>query len=164
MSGTPRTRVVAGPQSSDLGRQQRPPDHAPDTASGEDWPVHAAGLDRITLRGIPGYGHHGVYAFERERGQRFTVDLTCWLDLSSAAAGDDLAETLDYGELTGQVVADIEGEPVQLVEALALRVARTCLAFPPVQTVEVTVHKPEAPIQADVSDVAVTLTRSRTRE
>lgn len=166
MSGNPGTQAVAGTEDGDNRRQQLAPDHGADTAAGGESPVrdHSSGLDRITLRGIRGYGHHGVYAFERERGQRFEVDLTCRLDLSAAAAGDDLGETLDYGELTGQVVADIEGEPLHLVEALALRVARTCLASTRVQEVEVTVHKPEAPIQADVADVAVTLTRSRTCE
>ena len=121
-------------------------------------------LDRISLHGISGYGHHGVFDFEREQGQRFVVDVTCWLDLSAASASDDLADTLDYGALTQAVVADIEGEPVNLIEALALRVARTCLKTSRVESVGVTVHKPDAPINADVADVAVTLTRSRTRD
>ncbi|QDP95199.1 dihydroneopterin aldolase [Microlunatus elymi] len=136
-------------------------------------------LDRIDLRGISGYGHHGVFDFEREQGQRFVVDVTCWLDLSAAAASDDLADTLDYGALTQAVVADIEGKPVNLIEALALRVARTCLASARVERVQITVHKPDAPIDlagaaapgerngrrnAEVADVAVTLTRSRTRD
>lgn len=123
-----------------------------------------SGLDRISLRGISGHGHHGVFDFERERGQRFVVDVTCWLGLGTAAASDDLNDTLDYGGLAKAVVADIEGQPLNLIEALAGRIADTCLASPRVQTVEVTVHKPEAPINADVADVAVTLTRSRTRD
>ena len=124
----------------------------------------SAELDRISLHGISGYGHHGVFDFEREQGQRFIVDVTCWLDLSAASASDDLADTLDYGALTQAVVADIEGEPVNLIEALALRVARTCLESSRVESVQITVHKPDAPITAEVADVAVTLTRSRTRD
>jgi dihydroneopterin aldolase len=124
-------------------------------------PAHT---DRITLRGISGYGHHGVFDFEREQGQRFVVDVTCWLDLNAAAVKDDLTETIDYGALSAAVVADISGPPLNLIEALALRVAETCLASSRVDTVEVTVHKPEAPIDAEVADVAVTLTRSRTRD
>lgn len=123
-----------------------------------------SGLGRISLRGISGFGHHGVFDFERERGQRFVVDVVCWLDLSAAAVSDDLDDTLDYGALSAAVVADIESEPLNLIEALAGRIADTCLASPRVHTVEVTVHKPEAPINADVADVAVTLTRSRTRD
>jgi dihydroneopterin aldolase len=121
-------------------------------------------LDRISLRGISAHGHHGVFEFERERGQRFVVDVVCWLELDAAAHSDDLADTLDYGSLSQAVAAEIEGEPLNLIEALAGRIADTCLASPRVQTVEVTVHKPEAPINADVADVAVTLTRSRIRD
>ena len=117
--------------------------------------------DRITLRGISAIGHHGVYDFEREQGQRFVVDVECSVDLSAAAASDDLADTLDYGGLAKAVVADIEGDPLDLIEALAGRIARTCLAQPQVSAVTITVHKPEAPIPVTVEDVAVTLTRSR---
>ena len=120
--------------------------------------------DRIDLRGISARGHHGVFDFERERGQRFVVDVTCWLDLSAAAESDELTDTLDYGALTQAVVSDIESDPVQLIEALARRIVLTCLSHPTVDTAQVTVHKPEAPIDADVADVAVTLTRSRSSD
>ena len=118
--------------------------------------------DRVTLRGLVGFGHHGVYAFEREQGQRFVVDVVCTLDLAPAAASDDLGLTVDYGALAADVVADIERDPLDLIEALADRIARTCLSRSGVQTVEVTVHKPQAPMPVEVADVAVTLTRSTT--
>lgn len=133
---------------------------APDRTSPERTSPDRTDLDRISLHGISGHGHHGVFDFEREHGQRFVVDVVCWLDLAVAATSDDLQDTLDYGALATAVVADIEGEPLNLIEALAGRIADTCLASPRVQTVQVTVHKPEAPINADVADVAVTLTRS----
>ncbi len=117
--------------------------------------------DQITLRGIAGYGHHGVFAEERQLGQRFVVDVRCTLDLAAAAETDDLSHTVDYGELARAVVADIEGDPLNLIEALADRIAQTCLKAPQVRTVEVSVHKPEAPMPVEVSDVAVTLTRSK---
>jgi dihydroneopterin aldolase len=137
-----------------------------ETSAPDNQPVagQAGPLDKITLSGIAACGHHGVLAFERERGQRFEVDVCCWLDLTAAAARDNLAETLDYGQLARQVTADVEGQPLNLIEALALRIIHTCLASSGVQTVEVTVHKPEAPVKADLTDVAVTVTRSRTRE
>jgi len=117
--------------------------------------------DRVALRGITGFGNHGVFDFEREQGQRFVVDVVCTLDLAPAAETDDLALTVDYGVLAADVVADIEGEPLDLIEALADRVVRTCLSRPAVQTVEVTVHKPDVPMPVPVADVAVTLTRSK---
>lgn len=120
------------------------------------------GRDRISLTGITAFGHHGVFDSERQQGQRFIVDLTCILDLSSAASSDDLGKTIDYGVLAQAVVADIERDPLNLIEALADRIAITCLRYDAIQCVEVTVHKPQAPMPVDVADVAVTLTRSRT--
>jgi dihydroneopterin aldolase len=120
------------------------------------------GRDRISLTGLTAFGHHGVFDSEREQGQRFIVDLTCILDLSSAASSDDLGKTIDYGVLAQAVVADIERDPLNLIEALADRIAITCLRYDAIQCVEVTVHKPQAPMPVDVADVAVTLTRSRT--
>jgi dihydroneopterin aldolase len=119
------------------------------------------GLDSIVLTGIAAVGHHGVFDFERSEGQRFVVDLVCQLDLSGAAASDDLEQTIDYGALAQSVVADIERDPLNLIEALADRIAHTCLAHDAVASVQVTVHKPQAPMPVEVADVAVTLTRRR---
>jgi 7,8-dihydroneopterin aldolase/epimerase/oxygenase len=118
-------------------------------------------FDRITLTGITGYGHHGVFEKERQQGQPFVIDLSCELDLSAAAVDDDLDQTVDYGSLARAVVADVERDPLNLIEALAERIVRTCLRYPAVQRVEVTVHKPHAPMPVPVADVAVSLTRSR---
>ena len=117
--------------------------------------------DRIAVRGIQAHGYHGVYAEERATGQPFVVDVVLHLDLAPAAASDDVADTVHYGELAHQVVAAIEGEPVDLVETLAQRVADLALAYPRVEQVEVTVHKPEAPVGVPFDDVAVTLLRGR---
>ena len=120
------------------------------------------GRDRISLTGISAFGHHGVYDFERQQGQQFVVDVSCTLDLSSAASTDDLAQTIDYGALAQAITADVERDPLNLIEALADRIALTCLRYDAVQCVEVTVHKPQAPMPVDVADVTVTLTRSKT--
>jgi dihydroneopterin aldolase len=117
--------------------------------------------DRIAVRGIRATGFHGVYAEERRQGQPFVVDVVLRLDLAPAAASDDVGATVHYGELAHQVVAAIEGDPVDLVETLAQRVADIALSYPVVDEVEVTVHKPEAPVGVPFSDVAVTLVRSR---
>ncbi len=116
---------------------------------------------RISLTGITGVGHHGVYDFERERGQRFVADVVCTLDLDTAARSDDVADTVDYGTLASAIKADIEGEPLNLIESLAARIATTCLTDPRVRSVAITVHKPNAPMPVETADVSVTLTRSR---
>ena len=118
-------------------------------------------IDRIVLRGVRAVGRHGVYAEERETGQPFVVDLVLHLDLAPAAASDDVADTVHYGVLAERVVAAVEGEPVDLIETLAQRIADIALAQPSVERVEVTVHKPEAPVGVPFEDVAVTLVRDR---
>ena len=119
------------------------------------------GADRIRLTGITAFGHHGVFDSERQQGQQFVVDVSCRLDLSSAASTDDLGKTIDYGALAQAVAADVERDPLNLIEALADRIALTCLRYDAIQCVEVTVHKPQAPMPVDVADIAVTLTRSK---
>lgn len=118
-------------------------------------------LDRVALRGLRGFGRHGVLPEEQVLGQPFLVDVDLGLDTRPAARSDDVADTVDYGELAGRVVALVEGEPVKLIETLADRIATECLARPHVQQVEVTVHKPAAPVTVPFDDVSVTITRSR---
>jgi dihydroneopterin aldolase len=116
---------------------------------------------QIALRGIRASGRHGVFDVERASAQPFLVDVVCSLDLEPAATSDDLANTVDYGRLAAAVVADVEASPVNLLESLAARIADTCLRAPIVDTVSVTVHKPQAPMPVPVADVAVTLVRTR---
>jgi dihydroneopterin aldolase len=121
--------------------------------------------DRITLTGLRVHGHHGVYEFERARGQDFVVDVTLELDLCAAVATDDVADTVHYGELAGRLVSIVGGEPVKLIETLAGRLAEACLADGRVLAATVTVHKPQAPVFGpdtphQLADVSVTIRRS----
>jgi 7,8-dihydroneopterin aldolase/epimerase/oxygenase len=117
--------------------------------------------DRIVLRGLRVRGHHGVYAEEREAGQTFLVDIVLHVDTHRAAESDDVAETVHYGELAAEVFAVVSGEPVNLLETLAARIAAVCLSRSLVESVEVTVHKPEAPVGVPFDDIAVTIVRTR---
>lgn len=117
--------------------------------------------DRITLTGLRAFGRHGVFDFEREAGQDFVVDAVLELDLTTAAASDDVADTVHYGELADALVAIITGPPVNLLETLATRLADACLEDRRVRQATVTVHKPSAPIPHSFTDVSVTLERSR---
>jgi 7,8-dihydroneopterin aldolase/epimerase/oxygenase len=119
------------------------------------------GSDRIELRGLRVRGHHGVYDHELRDGQDFVVDVTLWMDLSAAATSDDLADTLDYGVLAQRVAAIVGGDPCNLIEAVAGRVADDVMSDERVQAVEVVLHKPQAPIPLEFADVAVVARRSR---
>jgi dihydroneopterin aldolase/2-amino-4-hydroxy-6-hydroxymethyldihydropteridine diphosphokinase len=119
------------------------------------------GPDRITLTGVRGRGFHGVFEHERREGQEYVVDVELTADLGPAGASDDLADTVNYGEIGAAVLARIEGEPVDLIERLAHLVAQDTLAHPEVDEVTVTVHKPEAPVGVPFGDVTVRVTRRR---
>lgn len=118
--------------------------------------------DRITITGLRGYGYHGVFPAERREGQEFVVDVEIVLDTRPAARSDDVADTVHYGEVAEDVVAVITGEPVDLVETLAQRIADTVLSREAATGVRVTVHKPSAPITVPFADVTVTIERTRT--
>lgn len=118
-------------------------------------------MDRITVSGIEVFAHHGVLPHERELGQRFVIDLVLELDLAPAAASDDVADTVHYGELAADVAALVAADPVDLIESVAERVARRCLADERVVATEVTVHKPSAPLPVVAGEVAVTVRRER---
>jgi 7,8-dihydroneopterin aldolase/epimerase/oxygenase len=118
-------------------------------------------MDRITVSGIRSRGFHGVFASERRDGQDFVVDVVLSLDTLPAASSDDVAATVDYGDVAQRVAEIVAGEPVNLIETLAQRLADACLAEPRVEQVEITVHKPQAPITVPVDEVSVTVVRSR---
>jgi dihydroneopterin aldolase len=125
-------------------------------AAPDDRPVRP---DLVQLSGLRVRGHHGVFDFERRDGQDFVVDVALELDLRPAAASDELADTVDYGALATALAEVVGGEPVNLLETLVDRLAATCLADPRVRAATVTVHKPQAPIPLQFTDVAVTVRR-----
>jgi 7,8-dihydroneopterin aldolase/epimerase/oxygenase len=118
-------------------------------------------LDRITIAGLRARGYHGVLPGERTTGQEFVVDALLWLDAAPAAASDDLSRTADYAVIASRLAEIVAGPPVALIETLADRLAAACLADPAVREAEITVHKPEAPVSADVADISVTIRRGR---
>ncbi len=122
-----------------------------------DWSTE----DRIEVRGIKAFGHHGVLPAERENGQFFVVDVSLVSNTRDAAQSDDLANTVNYADVASSVANIISGEAVDLVETLAQRIADCCLAFDRVHGVRVVVHKPSAPIDVTFDDVVVTIERSR---
>lgn len=117
--------------------------------------------DRIELRGLTVRGHHGVFDHERRDGQDFVIDVTVWLDLRTAAATDDLADTLDYGRLAARAADIVAGPPRNLIETVAAEIAEDVMTDERVYATEVVVHKPDAPIPLAFRDVAVVARRSR---
>ena len=118
-------------------------------------------MDRITLTGVTAVGYHGVFDFERRDGQPFVVDAVLHTDFTKAAETDDLQYTAHYGEVAELITKHIEGEPLNLIEGLAVRISEAILANYSVTAVDVTVHKPKAPIEVPFGDVTVSVHRER---
>lgn len=117
--------------------------------------------DRIDLKGIEVYAKHGVLESEQTHAQIFRVDVTAYLDLSYSGESDDLADTVDYGELAVEVREAVGSESHALIERVASSVADVVLAHKAVKRTVVTIHKPDAPVEVVVGDVSVTVDRSR---
>lgn len=116
--------------------------------------------DEILLEGMRFYGYHGVNPEERALGQRFLVDVVMSVDLRLAGQSDDLHDTVSYSEVYRLVRRLVEGEPRQLLEAVADSVATAILAeFQPVSRVTVTVRKPEVPLRGAMLDAAAVRVR-----
>jgi dihydroneopterin aldolase len=117
--------------------------------------------DLVALTGLRHSGFHGVLPEERRDGQDFVIDAVVETDTRPAASSDDLAETVDYAALAQRLAAVVGGEPVDLIETLAARLADAALADPRADAVTITVHKPQAPVGLPFQDVTVTIRRQR---
>jgi 7,8-dihydroneopterin aldolase/epimerase/oxygenase len=119
-------------------------------------------VDVINIRGISCYGYHGVLSEERVLGQRFVVNLRLYLDVSRAAATDDVRDTVNYAEVYQQVKQIVEGQPKNLLETLAETIAKQLLEkFQLLEGVSVEVEKPSAPIPGTFESVSVWVERWR---
>ena len=115
--------------------------------------------DEVTVTGIQGKGRHGVFDFEKHDPQTFVVDLVMRVDVAKAAESDRLSDTADYGLVVADVMEIIQGPSVNLIETLAEKIAAAVLRDRVIESVKVTVHKPEAPIPTPFGDVKVTIER-----
>lgn len=117
-------------------------------------------MDRISVYGISATGYHGVFDHEKRDGQKFIVDVVLHTDISRAAASDNVADTVHYGEVSELVVEQIQAGPWDLIEKLGSEIAEAILAaYPTVLQVDVVVHKPQAPIPVPFNDVTISLSR-----
>ncbi len=116
-------------------------------------------MDQLIFKGMRFYGYHGCQAAERTLGQAFTVDLAIDMDMTAACRSDDLKDTIDDEAVFACAREVVEGEPCNLIETVAGRLADKILAEFPAQAVEVTLHKPSAPIPGIFDDFAVIVRR-----
>ena len=114
----------------------------------------------IALKGLGALANHGVYDFERDRNQRFSVDIVMWVE--TAGTADDIAATVSYADIADEAMAVLTGTAVDLIETLAETIASHVMSHEGVVGTEVTVHKPDAPIDHPFADVSVTVRAGQT--
>ncbi len=119
-----------------------------------------AAMDRLLLHGMVFFGRHGNLPAERELGQRFSVDLELEVDTARAGGSDDLADTVNYSHAYADVKEVVEGEPANLLETVAARIAERALARGGVQAAVVRVSK-TPPAEGQFDSFAVEIRRSR---
>jgi dihydroneopterin aldolase len=118
--------------------------------------------DRLELRGMRFLGRHGVTLDERMEPQPFEVDVLMWARLDAAVRSDDLTDTVDYSAVFGVVADIVQGRSFRLIEALAGAIIEAVLELQPlVESVEVHVRKPQAPLPGTFDTVEAVLRRDR---
>jgi len=116
-------------------------------------------MDEIAITGIRGFGYHGLFEHEKKDGQEFFVDVRITADLSSACQSDRIESTIDYGKVAIRVKELIETNSFNLIERLAEVIAERLKSEFSIDAIEVTVHKPNAPVGIDLRDISVTIRR-----
>ncbi|GMH11147.1 hypothetical protein Nepgr_012988 [Nepenthes gracilis] len=118
--------------------------------------------DKLVLRGLKFHGFHGVKTEERTLGQKFIVDVDAWLDLREAGISDCLADTISYTDIYRIVKEVVEGEPQNLLESVAHRIASTTLTkFPRISAARVKVGKPHVAVHGQLDYLGVEIFRTR---
>ncbi len=118
-------------------------------------------MDKIMARGMTFKGCHGVLEFEKTQPQTFKVDVDLLLDTSQAGHSDNICHTVSYAEVFALVKYIVEQQSYQLLEALAENIAAAILQQFPVEGVEITVYKPEAPVEGEFDYFGISIARYR---
>ncbi|MDR1564445.1 MAG: dihydroneopterin aldolase [Oscillospiraceae bacterium] len=119
-------------------------------------------MDKILIKGLKIFAFHGAMPEEKVSGQSFILDITLYMSLKKACTSDALNDTVDYAAVVQAAAKAMLKTSYNLIERAAQAVADAILEeFNAVQTVELLLKKPDAPISAEFDYVAVSITRSR---
>lgn len=119
-------------------------------------------MDKILLNNMVFHGYHGHLSEEGVLGQKFVVDMELGLDLTAAAATDDLARGVCYAEVFALVREAVEQERFKLLEGLGEHIlTRIFQIFPQVEVIKIVLKKPQAPVAGIFDYVGIELNRSR---
>jgi 7,8-dihydroneopterin aldolase/epimerase/oxygenase len=119
------------------------------------------GSDKLSLKNMVFYGHHGVFPVEKDFGQRIEVDVDLFTDFSAAGRVDDLATTINYVDIYTIVKVIVEQDTYDLIEALALAISERIIGGYDLEKVTVRVRKPQPPVGGLMDTVEFEVSRGR---
>lgn len=117
-------------------------------------------MDKITIRNLELFAHHGVFPEENALGQKFVLNLTLYLNTRSAGRSDALERSIHYGEVSHFATKFLQEHTWKLIESVAEQLARALLLeYDLLEQVDVEVQKPWAPIGLPLETVSVAIHR-----
>lgn len=119
-------------------------------------------MDKIIIDSLRVFAYHGVNPEETQFGQNFAVDITAYVDIGTACVSDDIEQTVSYAAMIKTIRRTMLEKNCKLLEHAAHRIAQALFSdFSMIQKLEVTIKKPDAPMNADFGYVAVKIERER---
>lgn len=119
-------------------------------------------MDKIIIKGLEIYAFHGVNAEEKEKGQKFIIDVTLHVSLRRAGETDDVEDTVSYSDVTKTILKVVKENTYNLLERVATRIIQQLfIDFFEINSVDITIKKPNAPVSADFEYMAVNISRDR---
>lgn len=119
-------------------------------------------MDKILIRGLKLFAYHGVNPEEKEQGQNFIFDIDLYVNMNKACRSDNVDDTVSYAKVVKTVRRVFTAQKYNLIEKCAQVAADAILEeYSDVFKVEITLKKPQAPVNADFEYMGVNIVRDR---
>lgn len=118
-------------------------------------------MDKITIKNLEVFANHGVFAEETALGQKFVISACLYTDTRKAGRTDELGYSIHYGEVSQFITDFMKNHTYKLIEAAAEHLVEAMLLeIPNLESVELELKKPWAPVHLPLETVSVKITRS----
>ena len=119
-------------------------------------------MDKIIIKNLKLFCYHGVNPEEKVDGQNFIFDIETSVDLSVPCETDNVDDTVSYAKVIKTVRRVAQSQKDDLIERVAQRIIDALFEeYEKIQSIKISVKKPEAPIKAEFDYVAVQIERER---
>lgn len=119
-------------------------------------------MDKILIKGLKLFAYHGVNPEEKENGQDFIFDIELYVNMNKACHSDNVEDTVSYAKVVKTVRRVFTAQKYDLLERCAEVTAQAILdEYSEVLRVDLTLKKPQAPVNAEFEYMGVNIVRSR---